>query len=194
VGKPSGPRGSAEYPGSVRSATTAAVIVAAAALVGLLAYGLASGSADTTIESALASGDRPTAPTDPLPVLGEPGTGALDDHRGKVVVLNFWASWCKPCREEMPLLQETHERLERSGEGLVLGIDSRDNTEDAQAFLREFGATFPNLHDRDGEYSRRFGGTGYPETFVVDAEGNIAAARRFPVTEEWLREALREAS
>jgi cytochrome c biogenesis protein CcmG, thiol:disulfide interchange protein DsbE len=177
----------------VRSATTVSVIVAAAALVGLLAYGLASGSADTTIESALASGDRPQAPITQLPVLGEPGTVSLADHGGKVVVLNFWASWCKPCREEMPVLQETHERLAEDGHGLVLGIDSRDNTEDAQSFLREFGATFPNLHDRDGEYSRRFGGTGYPETFVIDTEGNISAARRFPVTQEWLDEALREA-
>jgi cytochrome c biogenesis protein CcmG, thiol:disulfide interchange protein DsbE len=176
----------------VRPATTVAVVVAAAALVGLLAYGLAAGSADTTIESALAGGDRPPAPSVELPVLGEPGAGALADHRGKVVVLNFWASWCKPCREEMPLLQETHERLEREGAGLVLGIDSRDNTEDAQAFLREFDATFPNLHDRDGEYSRRFGGTGYPETFVIDPDGNIAAARRFPVTQEWIDDALRE--
>ena len=117
---------------------------------------------------------------------------ALGDLKGTPVVLNFWASWCKPCREEMPLLQELHERLSRSGDGLVLGIDSRDTTEAAQEFLRERDITFPSLRDREGEYSREFGGTGYPETFVIDREGRIAAARRFPVTQEWLDRELPE--
>ena len=177
----------------MRSATTAAVILAAAALVGLLAYGLASSGADTTIEAAIAAGERPRAPTTELPVLGPGEPGSLADHRGKVVVLNFWASWCEPCREEMPLLQRTHERLQRDGTGLVLGVDSRDNSEDAQAFLDEYGIDFPSLRDVDGSYSRRFGGTGYPETFVVDPEGRIAAVRRFPVDQEWLDAALAEA-
>jgi cytochrome c biogenesis protein CcmG/thiol:disulfide interchange protein DsbE len=175
----------------MRSATTTVVIVVAAALVGLLAYGLASGGADTTIESALAAGERPEAPSRALPELGTEAQGSLADHRGKIVVLNFWASWCEPCRDEMPELQRVHERL--GDEGLVLGIDSRDNTEDAQAFLKTFGATFPSLRDRDGSYSREFGGTGYPETFVIDREGRIAAARRFPVDQEWLDRAIEEA-
>jgi cytochrome c biogenesis protein CcmG/thiol:disulfide interchange protein DsbE len=177
----------------VRSGITAAVIVAAAALVGLLAYGLASSGSDTTIESALARGDRPAAPDDALPKLGSAGTASLRDHRGKVVVVNFWASWCEPCRDEMPLLQETHDRLQRDGTGLVLGIDSRDASEDAQAFLDEYEITFPSLRDRDGSYSRRFGGTGYPETFVLDGEGAIVAARRFPVDQQWLDDALAKA-
>ena len=177
----------------MRSGITATVIVAAAALVGLLAYGLATNGADTTIEQALADGERPSAPADALPVLDGDGTGSVADHRGKVVVVNFWASWCKPCREEMPLLQRTHERLQRDGSGLVLGIDSRDASEDALAFLREYDISFPSLRDRDGTYSRRFGGTGYPETFVLDADGAIVAARRFPVDQAWLDEALAEA-
>lgn len=177
----------------MRSATTGLVILAAAALVGLLAYGLASSGADTTLEAAIAAGERPSAPVDALPVLGEQEEGSLADHRGKVVVLNFWASWCKPCREEMPLLQKTHDRLVRDGAGLVLGVDSRDNSEDALAFLDEFDIDFPSLRDLDGSYSRRFGGTGYPETFVIDGEGRIVALRRFPVDQEWLDAALAEA-
>ena len=177
----------------MRSATTATVIVAAAALVGLLAYGLAANGADTTIESAIAAGKPPAAATAALPVLGSGERASLADHRGKVVVLNFWASWCEPCREEMPLLQRTHDRLERDGTGLVLGVDSRDNSEDAQAFLDEYDIDFPSLRDVDGAYSRRFGGTGYPETFVVDPDGRIVAARRFPVDQQWLDAALAEA-
>ena len=176
----------------MRSATTAVVILACAALVGLLAYGLSASGSDTSIEQALADGEQPVAPATALPVLGATGTGSLADHRGKVVVLNFWASWCKPCREEMPLLQRLHDDLQRSGDGLVLGIDSRDTTEAAQAFLRERDITFPSLRDREGEYAREFGGTGYPETFVIDREGRIAAARRFPVTQEWLDRELPE--
>ena len=169
------------------------MIVAAAALVGLLAYGLASKGQDTTLEAAIASGEPELAPVAELPRLGSDASASLADHRGEVVVLNFWASWCEPCRKEMPLLQRTHEQLQRDEAGLVLGIDSRDNTEDAQAFLEEYDIDFPSLRDVDGSYSRRFGGTGYPETFVIDPEGRIVAVRRFEVDQEWLDEALAEA-
>lgn len=165
------------------------VVLAAAALVALLTYGVASTGPDTSIDERLAEGERVEAPVRDLPVLGADGTGSLADHRGKVVVLNVWASWCPPCVSEMPLLQRTHERIAPAG-GMVLGIDTQDAQEDALAFLREKEIDFPSLRDRDREYGRELGVSGYPETFLIDREGRIAALRRGPVTQAWLDENL----
>jgi cytochrome c biogenesis protein CcmG/thiol:disulfide interchange protein DsbE len=167
------------------------VTLAAAALVGLLAYGLASKGTDTTLDQAVQRGERPMAPVATLPWLTEDGNGSLADYRGKVVVLNLWASWCEPCREEMPVLQRTHEKIASQG-GLVLGIDTQDSSDAAKRFLAESKATFPSLRDRDRSYGREFGATGYPETFLIDRKGRIAAMQRFPVTQEWLDERLPE--
>ena len=146
------------------------VTVAAAALVGLLAYGVVSKGADTTLDEAVAKGKRPAAPVGALPWLAQTGTGSLADYKGKVVVLNVWASWCDPCREEMPLLQKTHEKIESQG-GVVLGVDTQDASDKAIDFLKRAQATFPSLRDRDRAYGREFGVTGYPETFLIDRKG-----------------------
>jgi cytochrome c biogenesis protein CcmG/thiol:disulfide interchange protein DsbE len=165
------------------------VTFAAALLVGLLAYGIASQRADTSLEDALAAGERADAPVAELPRLGGGGPGSLADHRGKVVVLNVWASWCPPCVDELPLLQRTHERISRRG-GLVLGVDVQDASENAQRFVRRFGLTYTSLRDRDRAYVRELGVIAYPETFIVDRRGRIAAMARGPVTQEWLDEHL----
>src|SRR3954451_22356426 len=157
------------------------ITLAAAALVGLLAYGVFSKGADRAIEDALASGKRPAAPTMSLPVLGENGRSSLADYKGKVVVLNVWASWCDPCREEVPLLQRLHQNISGHG-GVVLGVDTQDASGNALDFLKKTKATFPSLRDRDRTYGRDFGVTGYPETFLIDRKGRVAALRRQPVT------------
>ena len=161
------------------------VTLAAAALVGLLAYGLVSKGTDTTLDQAMVRGERPMAPLATLPWLTQDGNGSLGDYKGKVVVLNMWASWCEPCREEMPMLQKTHEKIASQG-GLVLGIDTQDASDAAKQFLAESKATFPSLRDKDKAYGREFGVTGYPETFLIDRQGRIAAIQRFPVTQAWL--------
>jgi cytochrome c biogenesis protein CcmG/thiol:disulfide interchange protein DsbE len=165
------------------------IVLAAAALVALLTYGVASNGPDTSIDERLADGDRVEAPVRDLPKLGAEGTGSLAEHKGKVVVLNVWASWCPPCVSEMPLLQRTHEKIAPRG-GMVLGIDTQDAQEDALKFLREKKIEFPSLRDRDREYGRDLGVSGYPETFLIDREGRIAALRRGPVTQAWLDENL----
>jgi cytochrome c biogenesis protein CcmG, thiol:disulfide interchange protein DsbE len=165
------------------------VTFAAAALVALLAYGVAANGPDTSIDSAVSKGKRVEAPVKDLAVLGAGGTGSLADHAGKVVVLNVWASWCPPCKSELPLLQRTHERIRRHG-GMVLGIDTQDAPEKALELLREKRITFPSLRDRDREYGRSLGVSGYPETFVIDREGRIAALRRGPIDQAWLDEHL----
>jgi cytochrome c biogenesis protein CcmG, thiol:disulfide interchange protein DsbE len=165
------------------------ITLAAAALIALLTYGVASTGPDTSLDEALNDGERVEAPVKELPVLGSDETASLADHRGKVVVLNVWASWCPPCKSEMPLLQRTHESIRERG-GLVLGIDTQDASEDALEFLRANDITFPSLRDRDREYGRDFGVSGYPETFLIDREGRIVKMYRGPVTKQWLDENL----
>ena len=166
------------------------VTVAAALLVGLLAYGLTTTGTDTTLDAATAKGERVAPPTGgALPVLGGNGSGSLADYKGKVVLVNVWASWCEPCRDELPLIQRAHKTLSARG-GTVLGIDVKENSGAALEAIDEFGLTFPNLRDRDGSFVREWGQTGYPENYVIDRQGNVAAVRRLPVTQRWLDETL----
>jgi cytochrome c biogenesis protein CcmG/thiol:disulfide interchange protein DsbE len=165
------------------------VTLAAALLVGLLAYGLVAKHANTTLDDALAKGQRPQAPSEPLPRLRGGGDTSLAAYRGKVVVLNMWASWCDPCRAEVPVLQKTNEAIAAKG-GVVLGVDTQDVRADAVGFLDKLKATFPSVRDHDRSYGSKFGVTGYPETFLIDRRGRVAALRRYPVTQSWLDQQL----
>ena len=91
-------------------------------------------------------------------------------------MLNYWASWCEPCREESPLLERWHKRISKRN-GTVLGVDVLDVTSDAQDFIAEYGLTYPHLRDKDGVDAGGLRDRGaYPETFVIDREGRIAAS------------------
>ena len=164
----------------------AVVLIGVGALIGLLVYGVKATGRGQTLDNAIAHGRRPVAPAVSLPRLEGGARAALADYRGTVVVLNYWASWCTPCRQESPLLERWHERVSARG-GTVLGVDSLDVTADARAFIRRFRLTYPMLRDRDGETQRRFGVTGYPETLVLDRRGRIAALQRGPVDDAFLR-------
>ena len=168
-----------------------AVIAAAAALVGLLAYGVASKSADTSLDDAVARGERVAAPGSAvsLPLLEGEGKRTLASYRGKVVVLNFWASWCPPCIQELPVLEGAQKRLERR-DATVIGVNFKDFPEDALKFAHRFHLSYPSLRDRDGEYAQRYGARAFPETFVIDRLGRVAALRRGPVDQSWLNETL----
>ena len=170
------------------SPISVAAVLGVVALIGLLAYGLASNEPDRGIERALARGERPAAPRLELPRLAGSGRGSLADYRGKVVVLNFWASWCVPCREESPLLQRWHERISERADATVLGVDILDVSGDALDFVRQYGLTYPMLRDGDGDSLDDWGVVAYPETFVIDPRGRIAASRRGPVDRAFLRE------
>jgi cytochrome c biogenesis protein CcmG/thiol:disulfide interchange protein DsbE len=165
-----------------------AVLIGVLALVGLLTYGLVQSDPDRGIDSALESGERVEAPAFELDRLEGGGRGSLADYRGKVVVLNFWGSWCDPCRKESPLLQRWHERISEKGRATVLGVDALDVTEDALDFVRAFELSYPMLKDSDEEVYPEYGVGAFPETFVIDGEGRIAAIRRGPVDEEFMRQ------
>ncbi|HEX6460825.1 MAG TPA: TlpA disulfide reductase family protein [Thermoleophilaceae bacterium] len=162
-----------------------AALAVAAALLALLAYGVFVNQPKRGIDDALAAGRRPAAPDLSLPRLGGTAPVALRAWRGKVVVLNYWASWCPPCRDESPLLERWQKRIAPRG-GTVVGVDALDVTSDARAFMRRYGLTYPMLRDGDGHSQQRFGITGYPETFVIDRRGRIAAVRRGTVDDAFM--------
>jgi cytochrome c biogenesis protein CcmG/thiol:disulfide interchange protein DsbE len=166
-----------------------AVVCVLLALLALLAYGLAQNEPDRGVEEALARGEREPAPVLELPKLGGGGSASLADYRGQVVVLNFWASWCEPCKYESPLLERWHRKLRNRG-GTVLGVDMLDVTDRAQEFIDEYGLTYPMLKDKDGEGLEQFGVVQYPETFVIDRKGRIAAVQRGPVDEEFMESSV----
>jgi cytochrome c biogenesis protein CcmG, thiol:disulfide interchange protein DsbE len=175
--------------GVKRNAVPLVAILAVAALVGLLVYGVASKGEDRTIEDAIANGDRPAAPSRALPVLGEQQQRSLESFKGRPVVLNFWASWCTPCKDEAPLLERAQARLERLG-GTVLGVTYRDASADSQAFIRRFKLSYPNVRDVEGQLAKDYGTRALPETFVIDRDGRVADVRRGVVDREFLDAAL----
>jgi cytochrome c biogenesis protein CcmG/thiol:disulfide interchange protein DsbE len=146
-----------------------------AALLALLVWKLVHDEG-SEIPGALARGEQPVAPAFTLPRLDRDGTLSLASLRGKAVVVNFWASWCVPCAEEAPVLEETWQR--HRGDGLVvLGIDFNDLRPDALGFMRKHGVTYPIVYDRQGELVAKFGATGVPETFFVDRRGRLVGRR-----------------
>lgn len=100
-------------------------------------------------------------------------TIALADLRGKGVVLNFWASWCDPCREEAAMLEQTWQQEKDNGI-VFLGLDYLDQEPAAKAYLAEYRVTYPNGPDLKSKAARDYGIKGVPETFFIDAEGKIA--------------------
>ena len=170
------------------------VAVVALGLVGLLAYGLMSKAEDDSIEQAVARGDFPPAPSAALPVLGgASATQSIAALRGKVVVLNFWASWCVPCRTEAPILERAHQRLTTSGAGTVLGVTYNDSTPASLRFADQTGMSFPSVRDVGTKLAERYGTNRIPETFVIDRQGRIVDVFRGQIDQAFIDRALAKA-
>ncbi len=110
----------------------------------------------------------------------------LSDFRGQVVVLNFWASWCPPCRAEAPVLEQASREFRDAGV-VIIGIDVWDDDDQAAAFLEEFGITYPNAEDTTRLIPVEYGVTGLPETFVVDRRGVLVRRWVGPLQADDLR-------
>ena len=121
-------------------------------------------------------GETPPAPAFTLDRLDRPGKLSLAAYRGRPVVLNFWASWCVPCKEEAPLLEEVW-RNHRDQGLVVLGVDINDLRGDARRFARQNRMSYPLGFDGMGETSTDYGLTGVPETFFIARSGKLVCDR-----------------
>jgi len=178
-----------------RRIVPALAVIVAAALVGLLAYGLAAQGTSRALDAAVQAGQRPAAPevTRSLPVLDGVGSrsAALARWRGQVVVVNFWASWCNTCGAEAGLLERAQRMLITRHEGTVLGITYKDVSSDSLASVKQYGLTFPNLRDVDGAFAAGYGTAQLPETFVLDRQLHVVAISRGEITRQsWLNGAI----
>jgi cytochrome c biogenesis protein CcmG/thiol:disulfide interchange protein DsbE len=182
----------------------AAAILTAVAFVALLAYGLTSTATDGTIDDALLRGEAVAAPgfrLDPLAAGRAPGRPgalwrraaadgevALDELRGTPLVINFWASWCDPCRAEAEVLERTWRGA--SSDVLFLGLDVQDAREDARGFIADFDLTFPHVRDSGNATQRSWGVAALPETFFLSADGRIVGHVIGTVDAAQLREGI----
>jgi cytochrome c biogenesis protein CcmG/thiol:disulfide interchange protein DsbE len=161
--------------GSAKLVGQALAVGLVAALLGLLVWKVAWGG-NGGVSAQLARGESPSAPEFDLPRLDRPGRLTFSSLRGKAVVVNFWASWCVPCKDEAPVLERTW-RQHRDDGLVVLGVDAQDFKGDARGFMRKYAVTYPVVHDGKGSTLGRWGVTGFPETFCVDRRGRLVGEK-----------------
>ncbi|GAA4431265.1 hypothetical protein GCM10023169_35620 [Georgenia halophila] len=175
----------------------AVLLLLTLALLGGCAGGPANGGAANggPAGGGAAAAEEASSPreTTPAPELAGPGLAGgrhdLADLRGSVVIVNVWASWCAPCRKEVPVLERASEEL--GPEGLeVLGLNARDLPDAASTFVEDLGVSYPSIVDPEGTKAVEWGVVGMPETFLVDREGNIVDRHFGEVTQEWVQEVV----
>lgn len=188
----------------------AVAIIVVIGLLGLLVWRVVRGEEGSGFVAGVRAGEGPVAPEFALPVIWKhdenwppkarralaDGTVALRELRGYPVVLNFWASWCIPCKEEAPELAAAAQRYR--GQVAFLGVDIQDFTSDARKFMDDVDASYVSVRDGTSKTSASYGLTGLPETFYVDRQGrvvfhSIGAVSKKDI-ETGVRAALRSAS
>jgi cytochrome c biogenesis protein CcmG, thiol:disulfide interchange protein DsbE len=168
------------------SPVAVAVGIVVVALIALLTYGVTSSGPSRSLDEKLAKGEKPPAPAMTLARLQGTGQRSLADYKGKIVLLNVWASWCGPCKSESPLLERWYRQMQPHG-GVVLGIDTLDVKGDAVGFINRYKLTYPQLHDREGTSIKKLGTAQVPESFLIDRKGRLVALLRGPVDDAWMR-------
>lgn len=160
--------------------------IGAILLIAVVAFGASRANRDSDLPDFEPSGDA-----NPVPTAGELPDATLDEFegmlvglRGQPVVVNVWASWCAPCRTEMPMVQDAAEAF--AGRATILGVASNDDPRAARAFLDEVGVTYPNVFDPSGEIRVALELTAYPTTYVFDADGSIRARVAGGISEQRL--------
>lgn len=165
-------------------------LVAAIALLAVTASACAPGSSARPDDAASPAGEPTAATGDLLPDaelarLGEPGSLRMSSLRGKPSVVNFWATWCPFCVDEMPEFERVHQEVAQDVR--FVGVDLEDRDELALKLARETGVTYELVKDPDGAYFDAVGGRGMPTTLFVDADGSVVHRQVGPITAEQLR-------
>ena len=125
-----------------------------------------------------------------LPLLdGEMMT--LQEHKGKIVILSFWASWCEPCNTEMPHLQDFYEEHQGDIEILAVNVTNKDRVTNVEKFVKKYQLTFPVLLDESGDTSTMYGAFTIPTTIIIDREGNINQELLGPMEEALLDDLIK---
>jgi cytochrome c biogenesis protein CcmG, thiol:disulfide interchange protein DsbE len=156
----------------MRRALQLASLGLVAALLAVLAVRVVTNDHADALAADVAAGKSPTAPSFTLRRLDGGGKLGLAGLRGKVVLLNFWASWCTPCKQEAGVLEQAWRRWRNRGV-VFLGVDAQDFDSDARRFIAHHGVTYPNVHDGPGNISASYGVNGFPETWFVDRHGKL---------------------
>jgi cytochrome c biogenesis protein CcmG/thiol:disulfide interchange protein DsbE len=181
-------------------------LVVVAALLGLLIWRVAHQSSGDRLVKNIAAGKKPSAPDFRLRPIWKNATGAtgrlraairrgdvtVEDLRGRTTVVNVFASWCVPCKDEAPVLAGAARRY--AGRVQFVAFDYQDFDGDGRSFLERYGNDFAALHDGDGHVAQRWGATGVPETYVLDASGRLVAHQALPVTAPELERLIAAAS
>jgi cytochrome c biogenesis protein CcmG/thiol:disulfide interchange protein DsbE len=178
-------------------------VAVVAALLGLLAWATLAAGRGSSLVARIAADKKPAAPgfalgviwphteTWPPALTAAIAEGKLDlrELRGRPVVLNFWASWCVPCRREAPILRAAAQR--DRGQVVFLGVDIRDFTSDARAFARKYKINYVSVRDGSGDATwSNYGLTGVPESYFIDARGRIVAHVPGEITRRTLAEGI----
>ena len=176
---------------TAKVAAQLASIVLVASLLGLLAWRVTTAD-KSDVGDALARGEQPAAPRFTLPRLDGRGDFSLASLRGKVVVVNFWATWCDPCTREAPVLASAHRRWSKQGVEFV-GVDVKDFTGDARKFVRKRGLTYVHVRDPVAKTALEYDVLRYPETFLIGPEHRIVERIQGELTRDELDEAIERA-
>ena len=147
---------------------------------------------DGGVAAAVRRGEHPVAPNFELSRLDRPGKLELASLRGQAVVLNFWASWCLPCKREAPLLVAASKKWGPKGL-VVVGVDANDFSADARRFMRRYGITYPVVHDGKGSWLDDYGVSGFPETFFVRPDGRVSSWVQGELSKEEIETGVRKA-